>query len=137
MLARMAQRRTETPLFRKALAAVVLWLLAWATIGYLSHRAIRPFDQRAGYREAMQGCADDRLELSRNGNATFRPVGGLEMRDCTERIRARYLAAADGEQRQVAVSTLAWALLPSLVLLLLAALAPDLRRLFGGGSLRR
>ena len=57
MLARMAQRRTDTPLFRKALAVVVLWLLAWATIGYLNHRAIQSYDQWPGYREAMQGCA--------------------------------------------------------------------------------
>jgi hypothetical protein len=126
----MAQRRTETPLFRKALAAVVLWLLAWAAIGYLNHRAVQPFDQRAGYAGAMQECADDRLELSRDGASTFRPVSGLEMRACTEAIRTRYMAAETAEQRQVAVATLAWALLPSLLLLLLAAFAPDLWRQF-------
>ena len=137
MLPFMAQRRTDTSLFRKALAVVVLWLLAWATIGYLNHRAIQPYEQRAGYREAMQGCADDRLELSRNGTTTIRPVGGLEMRDCTERIRTRYLAAENAAQRQVAFATLAWALLPSLLLLLLAAFAPELRRQFSRRSGRR
>ena len=125
---RMAQRRTETPLFRKALAAVALWLLAWATIGFLHHRAIPSFDQRAGYREAMQGCADDRLETSRSGALFSRPIGRLEMIDCTEQIRTRYLAAESADQRRVAVTTLAWALLPSLLLLLLAAFAPELRR---------
>ncbi len=126
----MAQRRTDTPLFRKALAVIVLWLLAWAVIGYRNHQAIQPYDQRAGYAAAIQGCADDRLELSRDGTSTFRPAGGLEMRDCTERIRDRYLAAENAEQRQVALATLAWALLPALLLLLLAAFAPELRRLF-------
>lgn len=137
MLASMAQRRTDTPLFRKALALVVLWLLAWATIGYLHHRAIQPYDQRAGYREAMQGCADDRLELARDGALISRPIGRLEMLDCTEHIRSRYLDAENAEQRQVAVATLAWALLPSLLLLLLAAFAPELRRRFARRSDRR
>lgn len=130
MLPAMAQRRTDTPLFRKALALVALWLLAWAVLGYRNHQLIQPYGQRAGYREAMQGCADDRLELSRDGATTVRPVGGLEMRDCTEAIRGRYLAAEDAEQRQVALVTLGWGLLPSFLLLLLAAFAPELRRLF-------
>ena len=43
----MAQRRTDTPLFRKALAVTVLWLLAWAVIGYRNHQAIQPYGQRA------------------------------------------------------------------------------------------
>ena len=126
----MAARRTDTPLFRKALALVALWLLVWAVIGYRNHQAIQAYDQRAGYAAAMQGCADDRLELSRDGASTFRPVGGLEMRECTEAIRGRYLDAENAEQRQVALATLAWALLPSLLLLLFAAFAPELRRLF-------
>ena len=129
MLSRMAQRRTETPLFRKALAVVALWLLGWAVLGYLNHQAIQPHQQRAGYRAAMQSCADARLESSRDGlTYTFRPVGGLELRDCTDAIRARYVAAENAEQWQVAITTLAWALLPSLLLLLLAAFAPELRR---------
>ena len=118
---RMAQRRTDTPRFRKALAAVALWLLAWAAIGYLNHRAIQPFDQRADYREAMQGCADDRLETSPSGTSTIRPIGRLEMAVCTERIRTRYREAENAEQRRVAFITLASALLPSVLLLLLAA----------------
>jgi hypothetical protein len=126
----MAQRRSDTPLFRKALAATVLWLLLWAVIGYRNHQAIQPYEQRAGYTAAVQGCADDRLELSGDGTTTLRQVGGLVMRECTERIRDRYLAAENAEQRQVAVATLAWGLLPSLLLLLLAAFAPELRRLF-------
>ena len=130
MLRIMAQRRTDSLLFRKALALVALWLLIWAAIGFCNHQAVQTYDQRAGYRAAMQGCADDRLELSRDGASTFRPVGGLEMRACTEAIRSRYLSAEDAEQRQVAFSTLAWALLPSLLLLLLAAFAPELRRIF-------
>jgi hypothetical protein len=108
----MAQRRTDTLLFRKALAVVAPWLLGWAAIGYMNHRAIQPFDQRAGYREAMQGCADDRFEVSRNGALFSRPIGRLEMIDCTDHVRARYLDAETAEQRGVAVTTLAWALLP-------------------------
>jgi hypothetical protein len=126
----MAQRRTDTLLFRKALAVVALWLLAWAVIGYFNHRAITSYDQRAGYREAMQGCADDRLETSRNGASTIRRPGRLEMIECTDTIRDRYMAAENDEQRRVAIRTLAWALLPSLLLLLLAAFAPELRRQF-------
>ena len=138
MLSRMAQRRTETPLFRKALAVVALWLLGWAVIGYCNHQAIQPHQQRAGYREAMQSCTDARLESSRDGlSYTVRPVGGLEMRDCTDAIRARYVAAEDAEQRQVAFATLAWALLPSALLLLLAAFTPELRRRLPGQSDRR
>lgn len=127
----MAQRRTETPLFRKALAVVMLWLLAWAAIGYTRHHAIQPYSQRAGYREAMQGCAESRLEASRDGlTYTVRPAAALERRDCTEAIRARFMAAENAGQREIAVATLALALLPSLLLLLLAAFAPELRRLF-------
>ena len=126
----MAQRRTDSPLFRKASAVVALWLLLWAVIGYRNHAAVPSYDQRPGYREAMQSCADDRLEMSRNGASTFRRVGGLEMRACTDAIRTRYMAAERAEQRRVTIATLAWALLPSLILLLLAAFAPELRRLF-------
>ena len=133
----MPQRRTETPLFRKAMAAVALWLLAWAAIGYLNHRAIQSFDQRAGYREAMQGCADDRLESTRSGALISRPISRLEMIACTEHIRARYLDAEAADQSRVAVTTLACALLPSLLLLLLAAFAPELRRRLGRQSDRR
>jgi hypothetical protein len=133
----MAQRRTDTPLFRKGLAAVALWLLAWAAIGFVNHRAVQSYDQRPGYREAMQSCADDRLETAHDGTSTIRQVGRLEMRACTDQIRTRYLDAENAEQRQVAFFTLAWALLPSLLLLLLAAFAPELRRQFPPRSNRR
>ncbi len=126
----MAQRRTETSLFRKALAVVALWLLGWAVLGYFNHRAIQPYDQRAGYREAMQSCADDRIETAPSGASTIRRPGRLEMIACTDAIRTRYMAAENAAQRGVAFATLAWALLPALLLLLLAAFAPELRRLF-------
>ncbi len=130
-------KRTDSPLFRKALAAVALWLLAWAAIGYLNHRAVLPFDQRTGYREAMQGCADDRLELSRNGAWISRPISRLEMIACTEHVRARYVGAETADQRRVAFATLACALLPSSLLLLLAAFAAELRRRFPRRTDRR
>jgi hypothetical protein len=129
--------RTDTLLFHKALAVVGIWILAWAVAGYLNHRAVPPFDQRDGYRDSMQQCADYRLDPSRNGEWTSRAPGRLEMAACTARIRSRYRQAEDAEQRQVAVGTLAWALLPSLLLLLLAAFAPELRRQFPRRSDRR
>ena len=133
----MAQRRTETPLFRSALAAVMVWLLAWAAIGYLNHKAVQPYDQRSGYREAMESCADDQLLASPNGELTAHRLSVREMAACTGTVRTRYLDAEAGEQRQVAIATLAWALLPSFLLLLLAAFAPELRRLFPRHSDRR
>jgi hypothetical protein len=120
--------RTDTPSFRKALGAVALWLLVCAALGYRSHRAVPPYDQRDGYRESMQHCADYRLDPSRNGEWTSRAPGRLAMAACTDRVRSGYLRAEDAEQRQVAVATLARALLPSLLLLLLAAFAEELRR---------
>jgi hypothetical protein len=51
------------------------------------------------------------------------------MGNCTERIRAHYLAAESADQRQISVATLTWALVPSVLLLLLAAFAEELRRL--------
>lgn len=126
----MARRRTETPLFRKAMAVVALWLLAWAAIGYVHHRAVTHYTQRSGYRAAMASCADYRLDTSPDGAMTIRQPGRLERMACADRIRTRYLDAEAGEQRQVTIATLAWALLPSLLLLLLAAFAPELRRFF-------
>lgn len=130
-------KRTETALFRKALAVVALWLLAWAVIGYRNHRVVTPYDQRAGYRDLMERCADDRVDTSPGGVLTTRPPGRLEMAACTARVRVRYVQAEETDQRQVAVATLAWALLPSLLLLLLAAFAPELRRQFARRSDRR
>lgn len=119
----MAWRRTETALFRKALGAVALWCLAWAVIGTVRHNAIPTYDARPGYREAMQACADDRLLASRSGELMTRRPTRLEMANCTESVRARYIAAETGEQRRASVTILVWALLPSLLLLLLAAFA--------------
>lgn len=124
-----AMARTETPLFRRALALMALWCLLWAVIGYLNHAAVPSYDQRPGYLGAMQSCADNRLETARNGDLAARRPGRLEMRACTERIRAHYLAAEAVDHRQVSVATLIWALVPSVLLLLLAAFAEELRRL--------
>lgn len=128
MLAGMPQRRTDTPLFHKASAMVACWCLAWAVIGYLNHRAVTPYNQRAGYRESIQACADDELIAAPNGDLTVRRPGGTTVATCTDAIRAHYRTAENAEQRAVAFATLAWALLPSLLLLLLAAFAPELRR---------
>jgi len=121
--------RTDTPLFRKALALLALWCLLWAVIGYLNHRAVPPYDQRAGYRDAMQRCADDRLLASRDGQLMARRPNRREMAACTESARAGYLQAEAAEHRRVTLATLTLALLPSLLLLLLAAFAQDVRRL--------
>jgi len=126
----MAQRRIDTPFFRKALAAVAVWCLLWAVLGFLDHRAVATYDQRAGYREAMERCADDQLLAAPNGDLTAHRLSSREMAACTGTVRARYLRAEADEQRQVAVATLAWALLPSLLLLLLAGFAAELGRVF-------
>lgn len=121
--------RTETPLFRRALALVALWCLLWAVIGWLQHGAVPTYDQRAGYRASMQGCADDQILTTPSGAITARRPGGREMGACTERVRARFLTAERGEHRRVTVAVLAWALLPAALLLLLAAFAQELRGL--------
>ena len=120
--------RTETPLFRKALALVGLWCLLWAVLGFLNHQAVPSFDQRAGYRESMELCAEARLEAARNGDLTARYPGRREMAVCTDQIRRQYRSAEAAEQRQVTIATLIWALLPALLLLLLAAFAEEVRR---------
>jgi hypothetical protein len=122
--------RTETPLFRKALAAVALWCLVWAVLGYRNHQAVASYDQRAGYREAMERCADDQLLTSPNGDLTAHRPGAREMAACTGSVRAQYQRTEADEQRQVTWATLAWALLPSLLLLLLAGFAAELGRIF-------
>ncbi|HYD12357.1 MAG TPA: hypothetical protein VEC11_05885 [Allosphingosinicella sp.] len=121
--------RTETPLFRRALALVALWCLLWAVLGWLSHRAIPTYDRRAGYAEAMQACADDRLLAAANGELLARRPNRREMFACTERTRGRFIAAESAQHRQVSVMVLAWALLPSLILVLLAAFAAEIGRL--------
>jgi len=115
--------RTETPLFHKALAAVALWCLLWAVLGYRNHRAVTPYDQRAGYREAMEHCADDLLLTAPNGDLIAHQPSVREMAACTGTARARYQGAEADEQHAITWATLAWALLPSLVLLLLAGFA--------------
>ena len=121
--------RTETPLFRKALALVALWCLLWAVLGFLNHNRVASYDQRAGYRESMEHCAEDRLEAARDGSLTAVYPGRREMAACTDRIRRQYRGAETAEHRQVTIATLAWALLPALLLLLLAAFAEEVRRL--------
>lgn len=122
--------RTDTPLFRKALAAVALWCLAWAVLGYRNHQAVAPYHQRAGYRESMERCADDQLLTAPNGDLTLRRPGAGEMAACTGTARARYQRAEAQEHHRISWATLAWALLPSALLLLLAGFADDLGRLF-------
>jgi hypothetical protein len=129
--------RTDTLLFRKALGFVALWCLLWAVIGYFSHRAVLPYELRAGYRESMQSCADDQLLSSPDGALTARRPGRLVMAACTENVRARYLSAEAGDQYRVSWSILAWALLPSLALLLFAGFQDDLRRHLHRGPKRR
>ena len=125
-----AMARTDTPLFRRALALVALWCLLWAVVGWLNHRAVPTYDQRPGYREAMQGCADNQILSSRAGEFTARRPGRWEMGACTGRVRSHYLAAESSEHRRVTIAVLVWALLPALLLLLLAAFAEELRRFF-------
>lgn len=129
--------RTETPLFRRALALVALWCLLWAVLGYLNHRAVPGYDQRPGYREAMQQCAGTRIEASPGGNLYATTPGRREMAYCTDRVRTRYRAAETAQHRQVTFFVLAWALLPSALLLLLAAFAGPLRRLLPPRDPRR
>ena len=121
--------RTETPLFRKALALVGLWCLLWAVLGFLNHQAVPSYGERAGYRAAMERCAESRLEAARNGDLTAVYPGRREMAACTDRVRTWYRAAEAAEHRQVAIATLIRALLPALLLLLLAAFAQEVRRL--------
>jgi hypothetical protein len=125
----MARWQTDTMLFRRALALVALWCLLWAVLGYLQHRAVPSYDQRPGYRESMQACADPQLLSSRAGDFTARRPGRWEMSACTGRVRGDFLAAERAQHRQITLAVLAWALLPSLLLLLLAASAAQLRRL--------
>ena len=126
----MVRWQTDTPLFRRALALVALWCLLWAVLGYFNHRAVPGYDRRAGYTESMQACADPQLLSSRAGDFTARRPGRFEMGACTGRVRARYLEAERAQHRQVTIAVLAWALLPALLLLLLAAFAGELRRFF-------
>ena len=111
---------------------VGLWCLLWAVLGFLSHRAVPSYDQRTGYRPSMERCAEARLEAARNGDLTARYPDRREMAVCTDRIRRQYRGAEAAEQRQVTIATLIRGLLPSLLLLLLAAFAEELR-----GLLRR
>ncbi len=129
----MVRWQTDTPVFRKALALVAFWCLLWAVVGFFNHRAVPTYDRRAGYRESMQHCADDRIESLRNGDWAARRPGRREMGACTGRVRAAYLATESAEHRQLSIAILAWALLPSLLLLLLAAFAQELRRLLARG----
>ena len=124
----MARWQTDTMLFRRALALVALWCLLWAVLGWFGHRAVPTYDQRPGYRESMQACADPQLLSSRSGDFTARRPGRWEMGACTGRVRGHYLGAERAEHRQVTIAILAFALLPALLLLLLAAFAEQLRR---------
>lgn len=125
----MARWQTDRPVMRRALALVMVWLVLWVVLGYRRHVSIPSYDQRPGYREAMQACADDRLLASRSGELMARRPTRREMANCTESARARFIAAETGEQRRASVTILAWALLPSLLLLLLAAFSQEIGRL--------
>jgi hypothetical protein len=125
----MARWRTDTPLMRRALTLIMLWLIAWAVLGYRAHISIPTYDQRPGYREAMQRCAGTRFEASPAGDLYATTPGRREMAACTELARARFEEAEQDEQRRVTVQTLAWALVPSLLLLLVAAFGEEIRRL--------
>ncbi len=125
----MARWRTDTPLMRRALTLIMLWLIGWAVLGYRAHTAILTYDQRPGYREAMARCAGTRFETSSAGDLYARTPGRREMAGCTDAARADFLQAELDEQRRVTFQTLAWALVPSLLLLLLAAFGEEIRRL--------
>lgn len=125
----MALWRTDAPLMRRALMLIMLWLIVWAVLGYRNHVSILTYDQRPGYREAMESCAGTRFQSSPAGELYATTPDRLEMASCTERARAIYHQAELDEQRRVTVQTLAWALVPSVLLLLLAAFAGEIRRL--------
>ena len=125
----MARWQTDTPLMRRALMLIMLWLIAWAVLGYRSHTAIPSHDQRPGYREAMARCAGTRFEASPAGDLYATTPDRLEMAGCTGLARARFEQAELDEQRRVTFQTLFWALVPSLLLLLLAAFGEEIRRL--------
>ena len=100
-----------------------------AVLGFRNHDAVPTYDQRPFYRETMQRCAGDRLQYRRNGEWLSRPATRLDMTICTDRVRRVYLQAEAREHRRVTIAILLWALLPSLAVLLLAAFAPELRRM--------
>lgn len=85
----------------------------------------------------MERCAGPRFEASRAGDLYARTPGRREMAGCTGTARAVYLQAELDEQRRVTVLTLAWALVPSVLLLLLAGFAEELGRHFPRRSDRR
>ena len=133
----MARWQTDTPVMRRALTLVMIWLILWVVLGYRNHMSILSYDQRPGYREAMERCAGSRFETSLAGELYARTPGRREMAGCTELARARFEEAELDEQRRVTILTLAWALVPSLLLLLLAAFADELARYFPRRSGRR
>jgi hypothetical protein len=125
----MARWQTDTPVMRRALTLVLVWLVLWMVLGYRSHTSILSYDQRPGDREAMERCAEPRFEASPAGDLYARTPGRREMAGCTELARAAYLQAELNEQRRATFVTLAFALVPSLLILLLAAFAEEIRRL--------
>lgn len=125
----MTRWQTDTPAMRRALTLVLIWLVLWMVLGYRSHTAILSYDRRPGYREAMERCAGPRFEASPAGDLYARIPGRREMAGCTEHARAAYLQAELNEQRRATFVTLAFALVPSLLVLLLAAFAEEIRRL--------
>ncbi len=125
----MSRWRTDTPVMRRALALVMIWLILWAVLGYRHHISIPTYDQRPGYRAAMERCAGSRFQASPAGELYATTPDRREMRACTETARAPFLQAELDEQRRVTFATLAWALLPSLLLLLLAAFGEEIRRM--------
>ena len=122
--------RTDTPLFRRALALVALWCLLWAIVGWLRHGAVPTYDQRAGYREVDAGLRRHKASRRRRP-ATF-TRGHRDAWTWPTARRGSATGFSPPRPHSIAGSvspTLAWALLPASLLLLAAAFADELRRL--------
>lgn len=110
----------QTPLFRIALTVAGIWVAFSAYQGWRAREAVTSYTYRDGYSTETEACAEI-TELAPGPGLTFVSKPNPDHVACLERVNQTYAGYEVSERQRVSIDAAKRALIPAVLLLLVAA----------------
>jgi hypothetical protein len=117
----------QTPLFRIALTVAGIWVAFSAYQGWRAREAVTSYTYRDGYSTETEACAEI-TELAPGPSLTFVSKPNPDHIACLERVNQTYAGYEMSERQRVSINAAKRALIPAVLLLLVAALYRQIGR---------
>lgn len=128
----MLGERTNTPLFRVALSAALLWIGGCTIAAYFNLKAVQPYNSRPDYYEQKDICGYPTPSLTPSGEFTARATPQEQISACFNQVDATYRGYEASERKTIISRSAIWGIAPALIILLLTAYWTDLITLLRG-----